>query len=106
MIISLRTIKVALNDRAKAYKRESEGYSMLDSANAGMSLGFATGFLLVAIVFLLLELIVLFYCIAIVMKCTKPGPTRVVHMVLAISFTFPYALLNMVFVPCASKSIG
>jgi hypothetical protein len=105
MIISTSLVKKALNDRSRAKKRQSEGYTMLESTNAGMSLGFATGFLIVATVFLMLELLVLFYMIGIVMRCTKPGPERIVHMVLAIAFTFPYALLNALFVPCAKKAL-
>tara|TARA_B110000908_G_C10234143_1_gene442321 strand:+ start:587 stop:922 length:336 start_codon:yes stop_codon:yes gene_type:complete len=106
MIISTSLLKKALNDRAKASKRQSEGYTSLESTNAGMSLGFATGFLIMATVFVLLELMVLFYSINIAMNCTEPGPARIVNMVLAIAFTFPYALLNMIFVPCAKKTLG
>lgn len=83
-----------------------EGYSPSDSIDAGMSLGFVTGFLIIAIVFFMLELLVMFYCIRIALVCTSPGPERIVNMVLAIMFTFPYALLNIVFVPCAKQSLN
>jgi hypothetical protein len=105
MIISTSLLKKALNDRVKAKKRQSEGYTMLESTNAGMSLGFATGFLIIATVFLMLELLVLFYSIGMAMNCTKPGPERIVHVTLAIAFTFPYALLNALFIPCAKKTL-
>ena len=36
MIISTSLLKKALNDRANAKKRQSEGYTMLESTNAGM----------------------------------------------------------------------
>ena len=106
MIISTSLLKKAMSDRAKASNNRSEGYTMLESTNAGMSLGFATGFLVIATVFVMLELLVLFYSINIAMNCTIPGPGRIVNMVLAITFTFPYALLNMIFVPCAKKTLG
>lgn len=106
MIVSLTMVKEAYNARAKAVKRQSEGYTMLDSTNAGMSLGFATGYLIIAVMFLMLELLVLFYCIGIAYSCSKSVPERIVNVVLAITFTLPYALLNMVFVPCARKTLG
>jgi hypothetical protein len=106
MIISTSLLKKALNDRAKASKRHSEGYSSrIDSTNVGMSFGFATGFLVISTIFLMLELIVLFYSVNIAMKCTSPGPERIINIALAISFTFPYALLNIIFVPCAKKTL-
>lgn len=109
MIISITMLKNALKSRgrvidmAKSEKRHIEGYNMLDSTNAGMSLGFATGFLIIATVFLMLELLVLFYSISMAMSCTKPGAERVLHVTLAIVFTFPYALLNALFIPCGKK---
>jgi hypothetical protein len=105
MIISISLLKKALHDRSKAKKQLSEGYTMLESTNAGMSLGFATGFLIIASVFLMLELLVLFYSIGIAMSCTKPGPERIVQVTLAITFTYPYALLNTLFIPCAKKTL-
>jgi hypothetical protein len=106
MIISTSLLKKAINDRAMASKHQSEGYTLLESTNAGMSLGFATGFLIMSIVFLFLELLVLFYSINIAVNCTSPGPERIVHVVLAITFTLPYALMNLIFVPCAKKTLN
>ena len=106
MIVSFTMVKEAYTARAKAMKLQSEGYTMLDSTNAGMSLGFATGYLVIAVVFLMLELLVLFYCVGIAYSCSKSAPERIVNVVLAITFTLPYALLNMVFVPCARKTLG
>jgi hypothetical protein len=105
MIISTSLFKKALKDRVQAKKRQSEGYTMLESTNAGMSLGFATGFLIIATVFMILELLVLFFSIIMAMNCTEPGPERIVHVTLAIVFTFPYALLNALFIPCAKKTL-
>jgi len=105
MIISTSLLKKALNDRAKAKKRQSEGYTMLESTNAGMSLGFATGFLIIATVFLMLELLVLFYAITIAYNCTT-GHERVAHVVLAIAFTFPYVLLMLLFNKCSTKTLA
>lgn len=106
MFVTGSVFMYAVNIRSIAAKRQSEGYTMLESTNAGMSLGFATGFLVIAGVFLLLELMVLFYCVGIAYSCSKSIPERIVNIVLAITFTLPYALVNMVFVPCARKTLG
>ena len=100
MIISTRLLNKAMKDRADAKRRQLEGYNRMESVNAGMSLGFATGFLVIAIVFVILELLVLFYAITIAYNCSK-GHERVVHVVLAITFTFPYVLLMLLFNKCA-----
>ena len=105
MIISTSLLKKALKDRAKAVKRSSEGYTMLESTNAGMSLGMATGFLIIATLFVVLELLVLFYAITIAYNCST-GHERVVHIVLAMVFTFPYVLLMLLFNKCASKTLA
>ena len=105
MIISTSLLQKALKDRADSKKRQTEGYTLLESTNAGISLGVATGFLIIAIVFLMLELVVLFYSITIAISCTEPGPERIINVVSAITFTFPYAILNLIFVPCAKKAL-
>lgn len=105
MIVSSSVFNNALKARVNALKRKKEGFSALDSTNDGMSLGFATGFLIIAIVFVMLELLVLFYAITMAINCTKAGPERIVHVVLAIVFTFPYVLLSMFFSPCAKKTL-
>ena len=106
MIISTSIFKKAYSDRQKAQKRQKEGYTMLESTNAGMSMGFAPGFLVISTVFVILELIVLFYSIGIAMNCSSSRPERIIYIVLAITFTFPYALLNIIFVPCAKKTLA
>lgn len=105
MIISISLLNKALHNKYKANKIQQEGYSSIDSATAGMSLGMTTGFLIIAILLVLLELIVLFYSISIAINCTSPGPERIINVVLAITFTLPYALLNIIFVPCAKKTL-
>jgi hypothetical protein len=105
MIISTNLLNKAMQDRADAQQRHSEGYDMLEYANAGMSLGFATGFLVIAVVFAIMELLVLFYAITIAYKCSK-GHERIVHLVLATVFTFPYVLLMLLFNKCAPTTLA
>jgi len=105
MIISTHLLNKAIKDRHDAKRRQSEGYNTLDSVNAGMSLGFATGFLIIAVVFVVLELLVLFYAITIAYNCSQ-GHERVVHVVLAIVFTFPYVLLMLLFNKCGPTTLA
>lgn len=73
----------------------------IHSLEEGIEYGYNVGMLSIGIMFLVLELLLLFYCIGIAIKCSKPGPERVVHVLLAITFTLPYALLNVLFNSCA-----
>ena len=57
-----------------------------------------------SILFVFLELVLFFYAISIVMKCTNPGPERFVHFTLAVMFTIPYMLFQMTFNKCAKTS--
>lgn len=57
----------------------------------------------IALIFFLLELLVLYYSIKIALMCSKSSPERVVNLVLAITFTLPYALINLTFNECAIK---
>ena len=76
-----------------------------DGANAGVSAAFMSFGLIVAIIFFILEVILLFYALKIAIVCTKPGGERTVHVVLAIVFTFPYILLNALFNNCAKNAL-
>lgn len=105
MIVSSTILNNALKARAKALNQKKERYSALNSARDGISLGFSTAFLIIAIVFVILELLVLFYAITIAVNCTKPGAERIVHIVLAIVFTFPYILPSLFFSVCAKKTL-
>lgn len=104
MLISGSALKQAI-ERYQRSKRIHEKYSRLQSASAGMSAAMASFVLVVAVIFFALELLVLFYSITIALNCTVPGPERIVHIVLAVTFTLPYALLNLLFNPCATTTL-
>ncbi len=100
------------NDAKKRQQKVREKYKeMYGTVSVGQSLGrgINTGFelfiLMIAVVFFLLELVVLFYSIMMAFSCTKPGAERVVHVVLSILFTFPYALISIFFSPCAKAAL-
>ncbi|MDB4413707.1 hypothetical protein N9189_04190, partial [Pirellulaceae bacterium] len=74
-----------------------------ESASAGAAAAFDSFFLVVAMIFFILEVVMLVYGIIIAINCTKGGAERVVHVVLAIGFTFPYVLIMSVFNGCAKS---
>jgi NADH:ubiquinone oxidoreductase subunit 3 (subunit A) len=100
MIISTNLLKNAIEKYSKG-KRKREGYSSIESINAGISASFDSAFLIIAIIFFTLEVLVMFYCVVIALNCSQPGPERVIHVVLAVTFTLPYALLMLLFNKCA-----
>ena len=83
------------------YGETNEGYSGGESAGAGAAAAFDAFFLVLAIIFFILEVVVLVYGIIIAINCTTGGAERIVHVVLAIAFTFPYVLIMAVFNDCA-----
>lgn len=104
MIVSGTILKKALDK----YQRQKEGFKegfTTNSAGAGASAAFVSFVLVVAIVFFLLELIVLFFAINMALSCTKGGPERIVNVVLAITFTIPYVMLNILFNKCAKSTL-
>jgi hypothetical protein len=61
--------------------------------------------LVFAVLFFTVELLVLFYCLQIAFSCSQKGPERIIHIVLALTFTMPYALINVVFNTCAVNTL-
>lgn len=104
MLTSFSLFQSAL-ERYQKSKKKKEKYSVLESGTGGLAAGLASGFLVLAIIFLALEFIVMFFGINIAIKCTKSGPERIIHIVLAIAFTFPYVLLSIMFNKCAVDTI-
>ena len=88
--------------KAAELKRSKEKYSSLSSAKAGGSLAAYTFLNIVGAIFLVLELVLIFYNISIALKCTKPGAERMVHILLAITIPIPYMFGNILFKKCAT----
>lgn len=106
MIVSGTILKSSL-ERYRRAKKDKENFSISvrDSAGAGMSAAFASFTLVVAVIFFILELVLLFYAINMALVCTKGGPERIVNIVLAVTFTIPYVMLNILFNQCAKNSL-
>jgi len=102
MLSSLLTFR---KEFYKYQKARAEKYTADEVAAAGASASFLSFGLVLATLFLVLELLVLFYAISIALQCTNPGPERIIHIVLAITFTLPYVLLNVMFNNCAKQTL-
>ncbi len=99
---ALQNYKNAKNKQNENNKKKSkERYGVAGSIASGIDVGFSFFLLMLFIIFFLLELFVLFYAIGIAIRCSTPGSERTVHVVLAIFFTFPYALIAIFFKSCA-----
>lgn len=82
-----------------------ENYSLAQSSGAGISAAFDSFLLVIAIIFFILEFLLLFYSISLALKCTSPGPERILHLTLAITFTLPYALFSAFFSKCSQDTL-
>jgi len=96
-----------LKNAAEKYRssKRREQYSAVAAAKAGASSALALFWLIFAILFFFMELIVLYYAISISFSCTQKGPERVVNIVLAVLFPFPYVMLNILFNKCAKSRL-
>ena len=70
-----------------------------------MSAANETTILIASLLFMFLEILALFFAINIALNCTKGGPERIVHFILATVFTLPYLLINVVFNQCAVENL-
>ena len=106
MIVSGTILKSSL-DRYRQARKDKENFSISlgDSAGAGAGAAFTSFILAVSVIFFVLELILLFYGINMALVCTKGGPERIVNIVLAVTFTIPYVMLNILFNKCAKGSL-
>lgn len=103
MIVSSSILKTSLERYREL--RMKEGYSTSSVAGAGASAAFTSFSLVVAVIFFILELILLFYGVGMALQCTAPGAERIVNIVLLVVFTIPYVLLNTLFNQCAKNSL-
>jgi hypothetical protein len=106
MLIS-GSILYSAAEKYQRVRRIKERYSEDSVATPvdGAAAAFSTFTLLVAIVFLMLEILLLFYAIGIAITCSTPGAERIVHLVLATTFTLPYMLLNTILSGCAKQRL-
>ena len=94
-----------LSEALEKYRKHRENYNNGNSVSKGAVSALDTALLIFAVIFFVMEIILIFYAIIIAFSCTEAGPERIVHVVLAVFFTIPYILLMVVFNKCATKTL-
>jgi NADH:ubiquinone oxidoreductase subunit 3 (subunit A) len=93
------------NSLERYQNSRKESYTKGEAVTAGINSAVASSLLVIAIIFVILELFLLFFAINIALNCTKGGPERTVHILLAIILPLPYMLLSIFFSDCAKKTL-
>ena len=105
MIITGSILHSALEKYKHSQRKTKEEYKTFKNVASGINSA-AFGFLLViSLLFFMMELILVFYAISIAVVCTKPGAERIINIVLSITFTIPYVMLNILFNDCAKEKL-
>ena len=109
MIISSALLTGAIKNHKDQIRKEAsrrENFTTgTSSTGKGVSTGFTVFYVIMAFIFFVMELLLLIYSVLIAIRCTKKGPERIMHITLAVMFTLPYALVNIVFNDCAKKTL-
>lgn len=62
--------------------------------------------LIIAVVFLVIEIALLYYAISIALASSTTNEGKFINVILAITLTMPYLLLNVLFNPAAKSVLG
>lgn len=99
-----------LKNSIERYKNSKEYFTQNDDNDknkktqlTGFELAFAIFLLIISIIFLILELILLYFAVSIAMKCSNTKAERIVNFIMAVTFTLPYVLIKTTFDPCSKK---
>lgn len=102
MIISSKILSDAVQNYQKHKEKQA---SVGDSISEGSLYAFHIAMLIFAVIFFVMEIILIFYAIMIAFSCTEGGPERIIHVFLAVFFTIPYTLLMVIFNKCAGQTL-
>ena len=103
MFVSGLALKNSLEKYRKSKRKER--YSALSSTKNASKTAVSGVYLAVALIFFVIELVVLYYAITIALSCSQKGPERVVNVILAALFPFPYVMLNLLLNNCAKTTL-
>ena len=102
MLLSLNLIKSA-SEYYEKHKSKIEGYANLQQAGNGTKDGLTYVIIIFSTILFVIELLLVIYALRIAYACSAPGYERLVHISLALFFTFPYLLISVFLAPCAKK---
>ncbi len=89
---------LAVNNAKSNYDRSVE-----NQIKTGASTALYASLFLFASLLLFFEMVALIYAVQIAVKCSREGPQRICHLLLAVFFTYPYLLIALFFSKCAKK---
>ena len=102
MLFSSTFLKNSLNNYNDIKTKEKFGVSR-DAIKSGLSKSFYTFMVIVAFIFFVLELFLLYFAVSIAIYCSTSREERIVNFVLATIFTAPYVLVKIIFEPCSKQ---
>jgi preprotein translocase subunit SecY len=105
MLVSINFLKNSLEKYNEVKEKEKKENFSLDfkSINKGLNLSFYTFILFLAVIFMFFELFLLYFAVYIAIYCSKSKEEKIVNFVLAVTFTIPYVMLNILFNDDAKK---
>ena len=104
MIISgnfLRTSFDKYNQLKKIH--QNNNYLKKSKDHNDLSLSFYKFILVLAIIFFIMELVLLYFAILIAINCAESDKERVLNFIMATMFTSPFILTKIVFDPCTKS---
>ena len=93
-----------VNSAVKHYNKNSKKENLQGSCNSNP--GPSLLLLIVAVVFLVVEIAMLYFAIKVALASGKSSATTFVNVVLAMTMTLPYLLLSLLFNPDARAALG
>jgi len=102
MILSCIVLQKSIAKYKKSRKTK-EMYINGEKENDDSNVPLSIFILIISIMFFLIEIMLLFYAINIAVECSQTGSERIVNLVLAITWTIPYLMLNTLFNECAKN---
>lgn len=92
---------ILTNHAIENYKKESYNYTRPPTSESG-----CLSFLILAVIVLVVEIALLYYAITIAVSVSKSPELMFINVVLAITMTLPYLLLNILLNPSAKAALG
>jgi hypothetical protein len=105
MLVSGNFLKNSLENYNKSQSKNKEFYSKKEGGpiESGFNVAFYTFILVIAMIFFIMELFLLYFAISIAIYCSTSKEERIVNFVMATIFTLPYVLLKTIFDPCSKN---
>jgi len=107
LVTKINTDNSNKNKNSKGNKDDDNG----DEVEDGVSAAVETVWLMISIIFFIMEFLLFYFMFFAIMRCAKNSPEKIIHVVLLLLFTLPYCLFvmlydNSVYTICAKESLS